>query len=183
MAWAGCKQPCVEDVGGEPTERDFSSLRMNGEYRCNLQDTCKVVFRSETSAVLTANTDEGEFKIEYAVSYGPAVEETLNVTQDVSADVRCGATEKYREETWKVPSVTFDATSATHDGAALDLNASVRILTHKAAMYRKLVVTQHFVDVRKDSAYVGVEVGTEPASYFRMPITRTGAALQIGPRS
>jgi hypothetical protein len=139
---------------------------------------------TETGAVLTAKNAGGgaQFRIDYKVLYGKPTEEKLNVTQDVSTDPRCGTTEKYREETWTVPSVTFEAQSATQDGQPLDLATDALILNHKSSLLRKLVVTQHFVDVRKNEEYLGVEVTSEPRSYIRLPITRTGASFTIGPR-
>lgn len=180
---AGCKEACVEQVGSDVTKRDFSDLRLTGDYRCNLQSTCTVAV-NETSVVFAVKNSGGgpQFRIDYRIHYGAPKQDKLNVTQDVSVDPRCGTTEKYREETWTVPSVSLEAESATQDGRPLDLAEDVLILNHKSSLLRKLVVTQHFVDVRKNEEYLGVEVTTEPASYIRMPITRTGASFTIGPR-
>ncbi len=180
---AGCKEACVEQADSEPAKRAFSELRLSGDYRCNLQGTCTVAVTA-TGAVLSAKNAGGgpQFRIDYRLQYGLPTQEKLNVTQDVSVDPRCGTTETYREETWTVPSITLEAQSATQDGEPLDLDSDVLILNHKSSLLRRLVVTQHFVDVRKNEEYLGVEVTTEPASYIRMPITRTGASFTIGPR-
>lgn len=180
---AGCKEACVEQADSASAERDFSELRLSGDYRCNLQSTCAVAVTPAGAVLSAENASSGpQFRIDYLIHYGSPRQEKLAVTQDVSVDPRCGVTETYREETWTVPTVTLEAQSATQDGKPLDLASDVLILNHKSSLLRKLVVTQHFVDVRRNEEYLGVEVTTEPPSYVRMPITRNGASFTIGPK-
>lgn len=186
FAELSCTTPCESEVA-PPVEADFSSLRLDGTYLCDLFDGCTVRFEGQNRAIMTI-TDKaaGPAEITYDVAYGPTLQQKQKVTSSITLGGQqpqrsCATTHNYRWETWTVPAVTFTAVSATRNGQALPLTATERILHLPASTFATLTVQTHYIDRTKGDAYVGVLTKSSAASAWSLAITRDGGRLNIGP--
>lgn len=183
---ASCTTPCEVEVT-PPVEEDFSSLRLDGNYRCDLPEGCEVRVEGTNRATVTiADGMAGAADITYEVSYGPTRPQKQKVTGGIElggaqANKACATTHRYRWETWTVPTVTLTAVLAMRNGQPLSLTSSERILHLPSSTFSKLLVQTHYVDRANRDSYVGVLTQSEAFSSWTMAITRTGARFFIGP--
>ena len=184
-----CPPACTrcEKQVAPPATADFSSLRLDGTYFCDLAVGCEMTFDSATRAtMIIPDATAGATQITYDVVYGASLEQTQKVTSSVDAggqqeNKNCGFTHNYRVETWIVPAVTFTATGASRNGQPLALSSSERILHVPASTLAQWRVLTHYIDRPSGDVYLGVLTESAAFSTFNVAITRTGARFSIGP--